>query len=91
MSSWPRNTPFFSTTKRLAIAGLPIQNNHQQRITGEDYLAYLRGVVEYFNLRINTYGVTSIDQPRMGLRLRRRRQVLKTITGQNGWCWPWAT
>ena len=52
---WPRNTNFFSTTERLAIAGVPIQNNHQQRITGEDYLAYLRGVVEQFDLPINTY------------------------------------
>ncbi len=55
MSWWPRNTPFFSTTERLAIAGVPIQNNHQQRITGEDYLAYLRSIVEQFDLRINTY------------------------------------
>lgn len=55
MTWWPRNTPFFSTTERLAIAGVPIQNNHQQRITGEDYLAYLRGVVEQFDLAINTY------------------------------------
>src|SRR4051794_1699464 len=52
---WPRNTSFFSTTERLAIAGVPIQNNHQQRITGEEYLAYLRGVVEQFDLRINSY------------------------------------
>ncbi|MBW7881638.1 MAG: NAD(P)-binding domain-containing protein [Caldilineaceae bacterium] len=52
---WPRNTHFFSTTERLAIAGVPIQNNHQQRITGEDYLAYLRSVVEQFDLPINTY------------------------------------
>lgn len=55
MSWWPRNTPFFSTTERLAIAGVPIQNNHQQRITGEDYMAYLRGVVELFDLQVNTY------------------------------------
>src|ERR687885_216218 len=55
MTWWPRNTHFFSTTERLAIAGVPIQNNHQQRITGEDYLAYLRGVVELFDLPINTY------------------------------------
>jgi thioredoxin reductase (NADPH) len=52
---WPRNTSFFSTTERLAIAGVPIQDNHQQRITGEDYLAYLRGVIEQLDLRINTY------------------------------------
>ena len=62
MSWWPRNMPFFSTTERLEIAGVPIQNNHQQRITGEDYLAYLRGVVEQFDLRINTY------EPVTGLR-----------------------
>src|SRR5215213_450124 len=52
---WPRNTSFFSTTERLAIAGVPIQNNHQQRITGEEYLSYLRGVVEQFDLQINSY------------------------------------
>ncbi|MBN1579119.1 MAG: NAD(P)-binding domain-containing protein [Anaerolineae bacterium] len=52
---WPRNTYFFSTSERLAIAGVPMQNNHQQRITGEDYLAYLRAVVEQFDLSINTY------------------------------------
>lgn len=55
MTWWPRNTHFFSTTERLAIAGVPIQNNHQQRITGEEYLAYLRGVVEQFDLPVNTY------------------------------------
>ncbi len=58
---WPRNTPFFSTTERIAIAGIPIQNNHQQRITGEDYLAYLRAIVEQFDLQINSYEpVTSL-------------------------------
>jgi thioredoxin reductase (NADPH) len=55
MTWWPRNTHFFSTTERLAIAGVPIQNNHQQRITGEEYLAYLRGIVEQFDLQIRTY------------------------------------
>ncbi len=55
MTWWPRNTSFFSTTERLSIAGVPIQNNHQQRITGEDYLAYLRAIVEQFDLRINTF------------------------------------
>jgi len=55
MTWWPRNTHFFSTTERLAIAGIPIQNNHQQRITGEEYVAYLRSVVEQFDLSIHTY------------------------------------
>lgn len=55
MSWWPRNTNFFSTSERISIAGVPIQNNHQQRITGEDYTAYLRGVVEQYDLHVNTY------------------------------------
>jgi thioredoxin reductase (NADPH) len=63
ISWWPRNTHFFSTTERLAIAGVPIQNNHQQRITGEDYLAYLRGIVEQFDLHVHTYEpVTAIER-----------------------------
>ena len=60
---WPRNTSFFSTTERLAIAGVPIQNNTQNRITGEDYLAYLRGIVEMFDLQINSYEpVTAVQK-----------------------------
>src|SRR5512136_1762075 len=55
ISWWPRNTYFFSTSERIAIAGIPIQNNHQQRSTGEDYLAYLRSVVEQLDLQVNTY------------------------------------
>lgn len=62
ISWWPPNTPFFSTSERIAIAGVPIQNPHQGRITGEDYLAYLRSIVEQFDLSINTYEkVTAIN------------------------------
>ena len=60
---WPRNTSFFSTTERLALAGVPIQNNHQQRITGEDYLAYLRSIVEQFDLQINTFEPVTTLEP----------------------------
>jgi thioredoxin reductase (NADPH) len=66
MSWWPRNTSFFSTSERLEIAGAPIQNNHQQRISGEDYLAYLRGVVEANDLQINTYEPVTALQPNSG-------------------------
>ena len=70
MTWWPRNTPFFSTTERLAIAGVPIQNNHQQRITGEDYLAYLRGIVEQWDLAVNTYEpVSALEAARDGFLL----------------------
>jgi thioredoxin reductase (NADPH) len=87
---WPRNTSFFSTTERLAIAGVPIQNNHQQRITGEDYLAYLRGIVEQFDLQINSYepvtnlvrspeGFAITTAPLTGQRRYRSRRVVLAI------------
>ncbi len=71
ISWWPRNTDFFSTSERIAIAGVPIQNGHQGRISGEDYLAYLRGIIEQFDLPINTYEkVTAIEGQADGFRLR---------------------
>lgn len=74
ISWWPRDTHFFSTTERLAIAGVPIQNNHQQRITGEEYLAYLRGIVEQFDLSINTYEpVERIERIEDGFLLQTRK------------------
>jgi thioredoxin reductase (NADPH) len=71
ISWWPRNTHFFSTTERIAIAGIPIQNNYQDRITGEDYLAYLRAIVERYDLQINTYEkVGMIERDETGFTLR---------------------
>ena len=95
MTWWPRNTSFFSTTERLAIAGVPIQNDHQQRITGEDYLAYLRGIVEQFDLQVNAFEpVTAIEkadgdfllttQPRTGERRYRARHVVLAIGDMHG-------
>ncbi len=90
MTWWPHNTYFFSTTERLAIAGVPIQNNHQQRITGEEYLAYLRAIVEQFDLAINTYepvaaltrtleGFGLTTQPLAGERHYRCRRIVLAI------------
>jgi thioredoxin reductase (NADPH) len=55
ISWWPRNTYFFSTTERIELAGIPIPNTTQQRTSGEEYLAYLRGIVEQLDLQIHTY------------------------------------
>jgi thioredoxin reductase (NADPH) len=96
ISWWPRNTSFFSTTERLAIGGVPIQNNHQQRITGEDYLAYLRGIVEQFDLQINTYervsqlersadGFELTTQPLTGAGHYRSKRVVLAIGDMH---WP---
>ena len=79
ISWWPRNTNFFSTSERVAISGVPIQNPHQGRISGEDYLAYLRGIVEQFDLQINTYEpVTALERHEDGFALR-----TQTATGRH--------
>ncbi|MGH7177248.1 MAG: NAD(P)-binding domain-containing protein [Tepidisphaeraceae bacterium] len=48
-------TRFFSSNERIAIAGVPLVTADQNKATREEYLAYLRGVVEQFDLKINTY------------------------------------
>lgn len=73
ISWWPRNTYFFSTTERIEIAGIPSQAGDQPRITGEQYLAYLRGIVEQFDLQINTYEtVIDLQQIDQGYRITTR-------------------
>ena len=52
---WPRNTLFYSSPEWIAIAGIPIHTPEQFRITGEEYLAYLRQVAEILDLQVHTY------------------------------------
>ncbi len=71
ISWWPRNTYFFSTTERIELAGIPIPNTTQQRTSGEEYLAYLRGIVEQLDLQIHSYEPVIDLQPSTdGFRLR---------------------
>ncbi len=75
ISWWPRNTLFFSTTERIEIAGIPLANIHQQRATGEEYLAYLRAVVEQLDLQVNTYEpVVGVRRQAKGFELLTRPQ-----------------
>src|SRR5437764_15490921 len=46
-------TKFFSSNERIAIAGVPLETPDQGKATREQYLAYLRGVVKQFDLKIN--------------------------------------
>ncbi len=48
-------TRFFSSNERIAIAGVPLQTADQNKATREEYLAYLRAIVQQFGLRVNTY------------------------------------
>src|SRR5687768_12197148 len=83
-------TRFFSSSERIAIAGVPLQTPDQNKATREQYLGYLRGVVQQFDLQVNTYEpVTGIDRDARGFllstrplsgprRYRARRVVLVT-------------
>ena len=54
--SWfPPQTRFFSSNARIAIAGVPLQTADQSKASREEYLAYLRSVVEQFDLEVHTY------------------------------------
>ena len=48
-------THFFSSPERIAIAGVPLQTLDQTKATREEYLTYLRSVVQQFDLPIETY------------------------------------
>lgn len=48
-------TRFFSSNERIAIAGVPLLTPDQGKATREQYLTYLRQVVEEFDLQIHTY------------------------------------
>src|SRR6056297_3270809 len=52
---WPRSTLFYSSPEWIAIAGIPIHTPEQFRISGEQYLSYLRQVAELLDLRVHTY------------------------------------
>ena len=63
-------TRFFSSNDRIAIAGVPLQTPDQGKCSREQYLAYLRGVVEQFALQVRTYEpVVAIDPAETGLLL----------------------
>src|SRR6267378_75493 len=64
---WPPMTRWFSSNERIAIAGVPLQTIDQGKATREDYLRYLRTVVEQFDLSVNTFEpVTAIDKSSSG-------------------------
>ena len=52
---YPKRVQFFSSPDRIAICGVPLNTADQTKATREEYLAYLRGIVEQFDLPIRTY------------------------------------
>ena len=52
---YPKQTRYFSSPQRIAIAGVPLVTGNDEKATREEYLAYLRSVVRQFDLRVNCY------------------------------------
>jgi thioredoxin reductase (NADPH) len=62
-TQWPPNTHFFSAPEHVALAGVPVHTQNQLPISGEEYLAYLRMLVEMHDLNIRVYEpVTAIEK-----------------------------
>ena len=55
LRTFPPSTRWFSSPERLALRGHPMQPSAQEKVTGEDYLAYLRSVVTAEGLAVETY------------------------------------
>ena len=55
LRTFPPATRWFSSPERLTLRGYPIQTATQEKITGEEYLAYLRSVVTAAGLTLETY------------------------------------
>ena len=51
---WPVRTQVFSRTEHLGIGGIPVMTSFQGPCSREGYLAYLRSVVIYYDLQVNT-------------------------------------
>ena len=55
ISWYPHQVRFFSSPERIAICGVPLHTVDQAKASREEYLAYLRGIVEQFDLEVRTY------------------------------------
>src|SRR5687767_11626308 len=87
-------TRFFSSNERIAIAGVPLQTPDGGKCTREQYLTYLRTVVQQFDLRVRTYepvvgidpipgsgGFTLTTNPASGERRYRANRVVLATGG----------
>jgi len=69
---YPPQMMFHSNAERLALAGVALQVPDQQKVTREEYLAYLRAVVLQFDLQVRTYErvIAAHRTPHGGFELR---------------------
>ena len=94
---WPPMTRWFSSNERIAIAGVPLETVDQGKATREDYLRYLRTVVEQFDLEVKTFEpVVGIEKKESGgfivstspKRGKQQYRVQKIILATGGTAFP---
>ena len=85
MAWWAAGTRWFSSNERIAIAGVPLNTADQHKATREEYLAYLRTVVEMYGLKVNCYErAVDLDRDADGFTLTTdRRGERRTYRAQN--------
>ncbi|MEX1088277.1 MAG: NAD(P)-binding domain-containing protein [Phycisphaeraceae bacterium] len=80
VSWYPAQTRFFSSPERIAIANVPLHTIDQSKATREEYLAYLRGIVQQFDLDIHTFErVETVQREPDGFVIRTRRSDAQQI------------
>lgn len=63
ISWWAPGTRWFSSNERIAIAGMALESVDQSKSTREQYLTYLRSVVNSHRLNVRTYTkVTAVNR-----------------------------
>jgi thioredoxin reductase (NADPH) len=76
MGWWAPGTRFFSSPERIAVAGVPLVTERQEKATREEYLAYLRGVVLQFGLEVRTFErVVGVEREGEGFVVRTLRSA----------------
>ncbi len=73
---WPSGTRYFSAPDWMAVAGVPMQTTHQEVASREEYLAYLRTVVETLELPVDLYReVVSVRKTDSGFTVESRNSL----------------
>ncbi|TWT92182.1 NAD(P)-binding domain-containing protein [Neorhodopirellula pilleata] len=82
---WAPQTRWFSSNDRIAIAGVPLHTVDQSKASREEYLNYLRSVVDQFHVPVKTFTkvqslvpVDQSDEPKWRLAFAGQTNSLET-------------
>jgi thioredoxin reductase (NADPH) len=81
ISWWAPQTRWFSSNDRIAIAGVPLNTVDQSKASREEYLNYLRTVVDQFSVPISTFERVENIEPVLDVASSARWQLSTTRHG----------